>query len=291
MDPMSPFKLSSFDDSPMGGLDRPASALPQDPFLPSGRGSGRVLVLGHRGARGPERPDNSVAAVTEALLQGADGIEIDVRLTTDGTLVCAHDALALTRTGGRREVATSASGELLDTGGRNALATLPELLAAVQSAPGTHVVVEAKPVTDRARMQPTADAVAAALATYAGNAVITVSSFDADLLAMIRAACADLPVRTALLAETSDAADAIVARAAEDGHDEVHLPLVGLLRTPEAAATAYRHGLSVAVWGVNRRPELEWVASLGVDAVITDDILTAWSELDRAVAVREMVAA
>jgi hypothetical protein len=33
------------------------------------------------------------------------------------------------------------------------------------------------------------------------------------------------------------------------------------------------------------------VAELGVDAVITDEILTAWSELDRAADVREMVAA
>jgi glycerophosphoryl diester phosphodiesterase len=290
MDPMSPFKLSSFDDSPLGRLDRQSFALPQDPFLPSGLGSGRVLVLGHRGATSPERPDNSVAAVTEALLQGADGVEIDVRLTTDGTLVCSHDALALTRTGARRKVATSRSGELLDAGG-DPLATLPELLAAVQHAPGSSVVVEAKPVTDPARMQPTADAIAEVLATSAGNAAITVSSFDAELLAMIRTACADLPVRTALLGETSDAADAIVARAAEGGHDEVHLPLAGLLRTPEAASTAQSLGLSVAVWGVDRRPDLEWVASLGVDAVITDDILTAWSELDRAVAVREMVAA
>lgn len=287
---MSPFKLSSFDDSPSGRLDRPASDLPQDPFLPSARGS-RVLVLGHRGARGPGRPDNTVGAVTEALLQGADGVEIDVRLTTDGTLVCAHDALALTRTGGRREIATSAGGELLDAGGRNPLATLPELLAAVEHPAGAHVVVEAKPVTDPARMRPTADALAEALRAYPGNAAIIVSSFDAALLAMIREACADLPVRTALLGEKSDPAEQIVQRAAEGGHDEVHLPLVGLLRTPEAAASARQHGLSVAVWGVDRRPELQWVASLGVDAVITDDVLTAWSELDRAVAVREPVAA
>jgi glycerophosphoryl diester phosphodiesterase len=33
------------------------------------------------------------------------------------------------------------------------------------------------------------------------------------------------------------------------------------------------------------------VAELGVDAVITDDIMTAWSELDRATVIREMVAA
>ena len=61
------------------------------------------------------------------------------------------------------------------------------------------------------------------LRTSAGNADVTISSFDADLLAMIRATCADLPVRTALLGEKSEPAAAVVQRAHRDGHDEVHL--------------------------------------------------------------------
>ena len=108
---------------------------------------------------------------------------------------------------------------------------------------------------------------------------------------MIRATCADLPVRTALLGEQSAPAAEVVRRAHEDGHDEVHLPLVAVRRTPEAVETARLLGLSVALWTVNARSDLQWVAELGVDAVITDDILTAWSELDRATAIREMVAA
>ena len=108
---------------------------------------------------------------------------------------------------------------------------------------------------------------------------------------MIRAACADLPVRTALLGDTEDPAAEVVRRAHEDGHDEVHLPLAGVRRTPQAVETAHRLGLSVALWTVNDRSDLQWVAELGVDAVITDDIMTAWSELDRATVIREMVAA
>jgi glycerophosphoryl diester phosphodiesterase len=265
------------------------AALPEDPFLPSG--SDRVRVLGHRGAPAAGRPDNSVAAVTEALLQGADGVEIDVRLTTDDVLVCTHDAVVLTGTGDRRDVATSTSGELLGDAGRSSLATLPELLAAVQQADGAQVVVEAKPVTDAAVAARTASALAAVLRTSAGNAAVTVSSFDPALLAMIRTTCADLPVRTALLGDAEDPAAEIVRRAHEDGHDEVHLPLAGVRRTPQAVETAHRLGLSVSLWTVNARPALQWVAGLGVDAVITDDVLTAWSELDRAAAIRELVAA
>jgi glycerophosphoryl diester phosphodiesterase len=272
------------------GSARQAVALPKDPFLPSERESDRVRVLGHRGVPAPGRPDNSVAAVTEALLQGADGVEIDVRLTADGTLVCSHDPFVVTGTGDRRDVATSGRNELLGVAGQSSLATLPELLRAVQHpVGGVSVVVEAKPVADAAVAARTAAALADVLRCYAGTAAITVSSFDADLLAMIRATCADLPVRTALLGNSADPAAAVVRRAAEDGHDEVHLPVVAVRRAPRVVATAHRLGLSVTVWTVNRRPDLQWVAELDVDAVITDEVMTAWSELDRAAAVREMV--
>ena len=53
--------------------------------------SDRIRVLGHRGAPAAGIAENSVAAVTGALHQGADGVEIDVWLVEDGTLVCAHD--------------------------------------------------------------------------------------------------------------------------------------------------------------------------------------------------------
>jgi glycerophosphoryl diester phosphodiesterase len=270
------------------GSGRQAADLPEDPFLSSE--SDRVRVLGHRGAPAPGRSDNSVAAVTEALLQGADGVEVDVWLTADGALVCTHDQFVRTPAGARLDVAASASGELVGADGR-LLATLPELLASVRQHAGAQIVVEAKPVADAAVAARTASALAGVLRTFAGDAAVTVSSFDPALLAMIRAACADLPVRTALLGDRSASAAHIVRRASEDGHDEVHLPLAGVRGTPEAVERARSLGLSVTLWTVNRRTDLQWVAELGVDAVVTDDVLTAWSELDRAAAVREMVAA
>ncbi|MHB1712143.1 MAG: glycerophosphodiester phosphodiesterase family protein [Acidimicrobiales bacterium] len=58
------------------------------------------LVLAHRGAWSaevygvPGRPQNSLEAIEAALALGADGVEIDVRRTSDGELVLAHDPLA-----------------------------------------------------------------------------------------------------------------------------------------------------------------------------------------------------
>jgi glycerophosphoryl diester phosphodiesterase len=218
----------------------------------------RVLVLGHRGAPAPGCAENSVAAVTEALRQGGDGIEIDVWLTADGTLVCAHDL------------------EGLDPG---SLATLPELLAAAQRPAGSKVIVEAKPVSDVTLARRTAHALAEVLGASAGSADVTVSSFDPELLAMIRSACADLPVRTALLGEKSDPAATVVRRANRDGHDEVHLSVVAARRTPRAVRMARALGLGVSLWTVNAPRDLRWAAELGVDAVITDDVLGARSEL------------
>jgi glycerophosphoryl diester phosphodiesterase len=48
------------------------------------------LILGHRGAP-LELTENTIASFRRALEEGADGVELDVRRTGDGTLVVFHD--------------------------------------------------------------------------------------------------------------------------------------------------------------------------------------------------------
>src|SRR5271169_2602058 len=64
-----------------------------------------LLNIGHRGASG-EAPENTLAAFDLALRQGADGIEFDVRLSSDGVPVVIHDP--------RLERTTSGSGHVDD---------------------------------------------------------------------------------------------------------------------------------------------------------------------------------
>jgi len=72
------------------------------------------LIIGHRGASAVA-PENTLAAFTRALEDGADGIELDVRLSRDGVPVVIHDA-TLKRTGGEaRVVAEMSSAELART--------------------------------------------------------------------------------------------------------------------------------------------------------------------------------
>jgi glycerophosphoryl diester phosphodiesterase len=51
---------------------------------------GRILNLGHRGAR-ERAPENTLPAFEEAAELGADGVELDVQLTADGVPVVFHD--------------------------------------------------------------------------------------------------------------------------------------------------------------------------------------------------------
>jgi glycerophosphoryl diester phosphodiesterase len=51
---------------------------------------GRPQVVAHRGSSSV-RPEHTLAAYRQALEEGAEALECDVRLTADGHLVCVHD--------------------------------------------------------------------------------------------------------------------------------------------------------------------------------------------------------
>ncbi len=67
----------------------------------------RPLVLGHRGASG-EAPENTIAAFSLALAQGADGVELDAQRCASGEVVVVHDA-SFARTTGFAALVTQAS--------------------------------------------------------------------------------------------------------------------------------------------------------------------------------------
>ncbi len=73
-----------------------------------------VITFAHRGARLVE-PENTVPAFRVALEAGATGIETDVWLSSDGEVVCTHDAVA-GKGRRRRKVASSTAAELAKIG-------------------------------------------------------------------------------------------------------------------------------------------------------------------------------
>jgi glycerophosphoryl diester phosphodiesterase len=63
----------------------------------------RVVAIAHRGEH-LRNPENTIPAFQQAIRDGADFIEVDVRTTSDGKLVLSHDGKVDRRTNGQGEV-------------------------------------------------------------------------------------------------------------------------------------------------------------------------------------------
>lgn len=99
-------------------------------------------VIGHRGASG-EYPENTLLAFERALEQGADALELDVRLSRDGAVVVIHDATLGRTTNGEGRVGDRTLPELrtLDAGIGQPIPTLEEVLVRF---PETPLILELK---------------------------------------------------------------------------------------------------------------------------------------------------
>ncbi|MPZ60721.1 MAG: glycerophosphodiester phosphodiesterase [Propionibacteriales bacterium] len=71
----------------------------------------RPWVIAHRGAS-DTHAEHTLAAYEQAVKDGADGLECDVRLTRDGHLVCVHDRRVERTSDGRGVISTKRLDEL-----------------------------------------------------------------------------------------------------------------------------------------------------------------------------------
>lgn len=230
---------------------------------------GRVLLLAHRGGRGPWR-ENTLEAFLGALEQGADGVELDVRRTRDGTLVVHHDAvvpgLGRLHELGRDELPTW-------------MPTLEEALTACEDA-FVNVEIKGSPrepghVADEAVAAQVLRVVADTGAGRPGAAHsgLLISSFSEATITALGSSGDD--VALGLLVEPS--------RSAYEALDQAHtlgcrtLNVFHLQVTPDLVSRARRAGMGVVAWTVNGPHEVSSMLDAGVEAIITDDVLGALS--------------
>src|SRR5437016_3807591 len=98
--------------------------------------SSRPLVFAHRGG-GALAPENTMAAFANAVALGADGVELDVRLSRDGVAVVIHDDTLDRTTTLDGPVAARTVCEL-------AVAGVPSLVDVLSRYPTVRVIVELK---------------------------------------------------------------------------------------------------------------------------------------------------
>jgi len=217
--------------------------------------SGTPLILAHRGGNGPWR-ENTLAAFTGAIASGADGVELDVRLTVDGVPVVHHDPVVASST----PIAGTEAVSLPDW--------VPTLVDALACCNGYVVNVELK--VDRGEDAPAqCDRLAEAVVPLLRDrARVVVSSFWPAALQAVADTGAE--VATGLLVHPGldpagflDTAVALGCRALHPHFSWVSSALVD---------RAHQGGLVVTAWTVNTEPEVIAALASGVDGLITDDV-------------------
>jgi glycerophosphoryl diester phosphodiesterase len=149
------------------GLDRRWAPAPE----PARVALLRSHDIAHRGLWGPGVPENSLAAAAAAI-RGGFGIECDVRLSRDGTVIVFHDSDTLRMTGLAGRIAHLATHEIVSrrfSGSDEHIPTLAQLLALI--AGRVPLLIEIKTDT-LAQAAPLCLAVRRALEGYRGPAAV-----------------------------------------------------------------------------------------------------------------------
>jgi glycerophosphoryl diester phosphodiesterase len=245
----------------------------------------RPLVFAHRGgcALGPE---NTLATFDAGLACGADGLELDVQLSSDGVLVVCHDTtlnrttaesgkvvdrtaaqLALIQAG--REFRRTAANGGTAAGGDARLTAIPALQAVFARYPDTRIIVEMKVDTDEMG-EALAREVRAAGATHrvcaAGAGLRSLRAARRALPAMASSASSP-EVRLALYRSWVRWP---VSRVAYGGYQVPECAGITRVVSPRFIQDSQRAGLPVQVWTVDHEDDMRRLLTWGVDALITN---------------------
>ncbi|MGI8522596.1 MAG: glycerophosphodiester phosphodiesterase [Nocardioides sp.] len=244
-------------------------------------------VVAHRGASF-SNPEHTLRAYLEAISEGADALECDVRLTADGHLVCVHDR-DLRRTAANRGLVSTMEladlGQLefaswknpwadLDdeapdrSGEGDGVLTLRRLLETVaDSGRRVEVAIETKHPTryaglvERRLVETLRD-----FGWHRPGGPVRVMSFSAVSLQRMQRLAPGVP-RVMLIDKTTS----WPRLAPLLGDDWILGPGIKLLtKHPKRARRLARTGRDLHVWTVNTQDQLELCLELGAKAIITD---------------------
>lgn len=237
-----------------------------------------TLVIGHKGVPALEA-ENRVASFARARQIGADGVELDVRRAgkphDGGRLAVWHDPILPDGTA------------LLGADWAELRHVVDELGAVLDVCAGLSLVnVEIKNwINDRDfdESLAVADTVARTLAERPAEerAAVVVSCFHLPTVDRARVVLDELApeVATAWLLWNVDDVPATVKTAVANGHRALH-PHHSTV-TAELNDAAHDAGLAVNTWTCNDPDRIRWLADIGTDGVITDDVAVALSSLGR----------
>lgn len=242
----------------------------------------KPILLAHRGAS-KYAPENTLPAFELALEQGADGVELDVKLSADGQVVVIHDATVDRTTGGHGKVSkmTLAEMKALDAGAsfeQGFRGTRIPLLEEVFEAIGGRAIINVELTNYSSPADRLVEKVCALVKARGLQERVIFSSFLGINLNRARRLLPEAPCGLLALPGWKGAwARSFGFMFGEFQALHPHLSDVNA----QQAARVHRLKRRIIVWTVNATEDIERLKNWGVDGFITDDPLTTVRALGR----------
>jgi glycerophosphoryl diester phosphodiesterase len=220
-------------------------------------------IYAHRGASA-HAPENTIKAFQLALDHGADGVELDVTLSKDGEIVVIHDDNVDRTTDGSGAVTSMTLAELqaLDAGEGEKIPTLNEVFE--RFGKKLLINIELKNMRGFSSLLP--DKVAALIQAYGLVDFVLISSFNPFYLQRFRRLCPEASLGILTLPKM---ANLWFWRFFQ--HDALHPYYKDVDQT--LVDKTHRYNRQVNTWTVDNAGEIQRLAGLQVDGIITNDPL------------------
>ncbi len=218
-------------------------------------------IIAHRGACA-YAPENTMAAFQLALEQGADGIELDAMLCKDGHVVVIHDDTLDRTTNGQGPVLDHTLAELkqLDAGEGETIPTLEEVFERF----GSRFLINVELKNYRTIFDDLPNAVARLIKVHGLTDSILISSFNPFNLPRVHRQIPDISL--GLLTEPGKATRWIWRLFR---FDALHPYFEDVDRI--MVSSLHARNRQINVWTVDEPQEIQRLAELGVDSIITND--------------------
>ena len=232
-----------------------------------------ITRIAHRGASGKGlAPENTLAAFRKALDIGADAVEMDVHLSSDGHVVVCHDEILDRTTDQRGAIKNLSLSEIkqADAGTRfdpafagERIPTLKEVLDLIRDEAFALIEIKPEDITrEVVRTVEEQDAVErVVLQSFHGEVVREIGTLNPNLRTGLLIGVPATKVRHI-------PASRLVRRTAEVGADI--LALSHNAATPELVHELHRRDLGLYVWTVDEPDELNHMIRIGVDGIISN---------------------
>lgn len=228
-----------------------------------------IQIFAHRGSKGTH-PENTMTAFIEAERVGADGIELDVHLSSDGEVVVIHDETldrTTTMTGYVQDY-TAKELKQADAGfyfsERFYGQQIPLLREVFEWVKGNQLLINVEYKTDEIAYKGIEQKVIDLIRAFHLEKRIILSSFNHDSIAIAKQVAPDIE-RALLFKQLPKDIYTILAQKCEAGFHPKRKTV-----TKELTAYAQQLGYKVRPWTANSAKHILLLADFGVDAIVTD---------------------